>query len=537
MSDFTWAPPGDGVWWLTREHFPTPVSALFATLFPPVTAGWTRGAARYGLPLGPSRWAAVNSWLYFSPGPEQASSGALADAARETLATKRWRGEVRRWVDVERPPVVAENRTLQAVDPTALSDAELREHFEQAVTHFAAVAPLHFEHTGFDVAAGRLFLAAREWDVDPAAVAQLLAGASPASSAAAGHLDQIAAALTGVATPSSLADVRSAGPAAVAALDAYLDEYGWRLLSNDVATPTLAERPEVVVTTIRARVEGTAAAPRTGEPGVDAIRSRILLAERARFDELLADARLTYGLRDDDGGVCYSWPLGLVRRAVLEAGQRLVSRGVLLQADHLFEGDPAEISALIAGDRRPAAALADRFERRAAAAHAEPPLQLGEMTEGPGTSDAAVPPEVQELVDARAAYWGVDPRGPKERLRGTGIGSGSARGRACVIDAPDAVEQIEPGDVLVATMTTSAHNALFPIAAAVATAEGGLFSHAAILARELGIPAVVGVEELLDEIHTGDVVEVDPVAGTVTLVAAFRREPVAEPVLLHKQVR
>jgi pyruvate,water dikinase len=106
-----------------------------------------------------------------------------------------------------------------------------------------------------------------------------------------------------------------------------------------------------------------------------------------------------------------------------------------------------------------------------------------------------------------------------------------------VIDAPDAVEQIEPGDVLVATMTTSAHNALFPIAAAVATAEGGLFSHAAILARELGIPAVVGVEELLDEIHTGDVVEVDPVAGTVTLVAAFRRAPVAEPVLLHKQVR
>ncbi|MGH8984550.1 MAG: hypothetical protein ACRDY6_11835, partial [Acidimicrobiia bacterium] len=190
MSDFTWAPPGDGVWWLTREHFPTPVSTLFATLFPPTTTGWTRGAARYGLPLGASRWAAVNSWLYYSPGPEPANPAVLADAARETLSTKRWRGEVRRWVDAERPPVVAQNRSLQAIDPAALSDAELGEHFEQAVAHFAAVAPLHFEHTGFDVAAGRLVLAAREWDVDPAAVAQLLAGASPASSAAAEQLDR-----------------------------------------------------------------------------------------------------------------------------------------------------------------------------------------------------------------------------------------------------------------------------------------------------------------------------------------------------------
>jgi pyruvate,water dikinase len=467
----------------------------------------------------------VNSWLYYSPGPEPENPAALADAARETLATKRWRDEVRRWIDIERPPVVAENRSLQAVDPTTLSDAELREHFEHAVAHFAAAAPLHFEHTGFHVAAGRLFLAAREWDVDPSAVVPLLAGASPASSAAAGYLDRIAAALAGVATPSSLADVRAAGPGAAAALDAYLDDYGWRLLSNDVATPTLAERTEVVVTTIRARLEGTApaTAPRAGEAGMEAVRSRIPVAEQARFDELLADARLTYGLRDDDVGVCYSWPLGLVRRAVLEAGRRLASVGVLLDAEHLFEGDPAEISALVTGDRRPADALADRFERRVAAARAEPPLQLGDMPEGPETSDAAVPPAVQELVDARAAYWSVTPGRSEERLRGTGIGTGSASGRACVIDAPDALEQIEPGDVLVATMTTSAHNALFPIAAAVATAEGGLFSHAAILARELGIPAVVGVEGLLDEIHTGDVIDVDPVVGTVTVVSAFGR--------------
>lgn len=520
MSDFTWAPPGDGVWWLTREHFPAPVSRLFAALFPPTTAGWARGAARYGLPLGESRWATVNSWLYYCSGPEPTDHDALVDAARETLATKRWRAEVRHWLDVERPPIVAENRALQAIDPTALGDAEVRDHFERTVAHFAAVAPLHFEHTGFDVAAGRLLLAAREWDIDPTALAPLLAGASPASSAAVEHLDRIATAhgrADGNAAPASLADVRAASPDAAAALDTYLDDHGWRLLdSNDVAAPTLAERPELVLASIRARM--TARPTTAAEPHVDAIRPQVPEAERARFHELLADARSSYGLRDDDGGVCYSWPLGLVRGAVLEAGRRLAARGALLDAAHVFEAEPEQIAALLDGAGPSAATLAERARFRAAAAHAEPPIQLGDTEDTSGETAVSTPAEVQELVDARNAYWGLGPGRPEERLRGTGVGGAAATGTACVIDGADGFDRVEPGDVLVATTTTSAHNALFPIAAAVVTGEGGLFSHAAILARELGIPAVVGVARVLDEVENGDLVEVDPASGRVKVL-------------------
>ena len=69
-----------------------------------------------------------------------------------------------------------------------------------------------------------------------------------------------------------------------------------------------------------------------------------------------------------------------------------------------------------------------------------------------------------------------------------------------------------------ATATTSAFNTVFPIASAVATEYGGLLSHAAILARELGLPAVVGVDALLAGVHHGDIVEVDACAGIVCVV-------------------
>jgi pyruvate,water dikinase len=77
---------------------------------------------------------------------------------------------------------------------------------------------------------------------------------------------------------------------------------------------------------------------------------------------------------------------------------------------------------------------------------------------------------------------------------------------------------MEPGDVLVVPCTTPAFNMVLTLAGAIVTAEGGALSHAAVLARELGIPAVVGAPGALHEIPDGATVEVDPVAGTVRVV-------------------
>ena len=77
---------------------------------------------------------------------------------------------------------------------------------------------------------------------------------------------------------------------------------------------------------------------------------------------------------------------------------------------------------------------------------------------------------------------------------------------------------MQPGDVLVTRATSPAFNLVLGIAGGLVTVHGGPMSHAAVLSRELGLPAVIGVEDCLDYITTGDRVEVDPSAGVVTVL-------------------
>ena len=116
-------------------------------------------------------------------------------------------------------------------------------------------------------------------------------------------------------------------------------------------------------------------------------------------------------------------------------------------------------------------------------------------------------------------HLGMDASAPTDRThrrrgRHRTVYTGRARTAAT---ADEAIEKLEPGDVLVVRATSPAFNVVLSIAGAVVTANGGAMSHAAVLARELGIPAVVGAGAAL-EIPDGSLVEVDPVAGSVRVV-------------------
>lgn len=514
-----WEPPGDGVWWATPEHFPLPVSRLFAAIFPAVTVGWQRGAERYGLAMGPPRWATVNGWMYFSPGEvDPATLPALAEVAEQTLATAPWRDEVRRWLEDERPAVVAANRSRQARSPESLDDGELAAHLTEAIEHFHRWAPVHFEHAGFNLAGGRLFLAAEEWGLDPLEVSGLLAGASPATSEVERHVAAVAEALNraGALAPASLDELRAAGEDAAEALDRYLDDYGWRpITGHDLAEPTVGESPALVLAAVDARRTGRSSGPpETVDPA--AVRAKVPPGDRSRFDELLADARAAYALRDDDVGVCFNWPLGLVRRAVLEAGRRLTDRGRIDDRDHAFEATPDELTALLGGNGPGADELAARSHARAEAAGLRPPLHVGEPVAG--SRPPTLPPPVATLEEMNQATWRVGGTRPEAPLQGLGIGTTPTRGPARVVRQPSELGRLADGDVLVTVTTTTAFNAVFGLLAAVVTQEGGLFSHTAILARELGLPAVVGVPDLLDLVEDGDLVEVDPANHQVRVI-------------------
>jgi len=99
-------------------------------------------------------------------------------------------------------------------------------------------------------------------------------------------------------------------------------------------------------------------------------------------------------------------------------------------------------------------------------------------------------------------------------IRGTPASPGIARGIAHVIRSPVGA-RLEPGEVLVAPSTDPGWTPLFLTAGALVMEMGGMMSHGAVVAREYGIPAVVGVPDATDRIATGEHVTVDGSAGTV----------------------
>ena len=161
--------------------------------------------------------------------------------------------------------------------------------------------------------------------------------------------------------------------------------------------------------------------------------------------------------------------------------------------------------------------IAERMVVRAAQAAAVPPAHLGSPPSpepDPGLFPAAVGQHVRHFGAFLAAKFGG---GPQQAF---GVGVEPATGRAVVAASPaDAIERVEPGDVLVTTYTTPAYNVIMSVLGGVVTVAGGPNSHTAIVARERGIPAVIGVSDALERFSDGSMITVDPIAATVVEVA------------------
>lgn len=99
---------------------------------------------------------------------------------------------------------------------------------------------------------------------------------------------------------------------------------------------------------------------------------------------------------------------------------------------------------------------------------------------------------------------------------GTAASAGATRGPARLIHRPDEFARFQSGDILVCRTTDPAWTPLFGMASAVVTENGGMLSHAAIVAREFGIPAVLGVRAALELLTDGGPLAVDGSRGTVT---------------------
>ncbi|MEO7572946.1 MAG: PEP-utilizing enzyme [Acidimicrobiales bacterium] len=529
--------PGQGAWMSLRDHFPRAVTPEYARLLTTAMRdGEAVPMAAYGLPVKSLMVGLVHGHVYITPEPLIGKpSSALppapllwlaarlvpafrrrTKAAQRTLIERPWRADAKRWYATERQGWIDSNRALQAVTPEDLDDAALVEHLSEVRAHATAGYRRHFELHGPDLMPTGLLLACcDDWGIGPDLVLPVLAGSSPASMGQGPELDALRAA---VAANGPTADtVEALAAVAGPELDAFLADHGHRLVTGyDLDSLTLGELPTLVVSLSRPAVVRAAAEQ---DDSYATLRQRVPDAHHEELDTLVADARATFGIRDDNGALTGAWPVGLLRRAMLAAGRRLAEGNTLRDPSHALEATVDELQTLLTGSTVPTAdEVASRAKDRAERSELVPPLSLGPDLDIPVS---VLPAPMRAVSRAQlilrdsftAAYT------TRAKLEGDGIGGTVHQGRAVVAADPgDALSRLEPGDVLVAYGTTPAYNLALSIAGAVVVEEGGLLSHAAVIARELNLPAVIGAAGCMDSIPDGAMVEVDATTGRVRVL-------------------
>jgi rifampicin phosphotransferase len=539
-TELRFEPPGPGGWALDPVHFPRPVTRYWTEMHPePFKRGTNDFARYYGMLIDGLEMGYVNGFAYNTvrPAPDEEIPQRF-QRAQEVFEGKLWREQLREWDEVRKPASIAAHREILAVDPDALSDEELGTYLARCRDHHAAMITQHMRFTAAAMIPTGDFLAhVGDWtELPPAELLGLMRGAAPVS---AGGSDELERLTTAIGQDSAalellqsdddprqvLAALRSLGGEAGSAVSGYLDFVGYRPLDGfDISEPSALELPDALVRAIRIAAPGRDLQASEVEDRIADVRSKVPEEHRSEFDELLGEARLMYRLRDERGIYSDIWASGLMRRAVLAAGRRLASRGRIHDAEHLVDADVDEMRLLLSDSGGPSAdELGARFEYRAAHSAKDAPPALGPPPPPP-PDPSGLPPDVARLMRATeialgSLFGSSEAEHEEHMLRGLAASQGVYEGPARRASGPSEFGRIVQGDVLVTGATTEAFNILLPLLGAIVTDSGGLLSHSAIVAREYGIPGVVGTREATDRIADGMRVRVDGTAGEVTLLA------------------
>ncbi|WP_406633657.1 PEP/pyruvate-binding domain-containing protein [Pseudarthrobacter quantipunctorum] len=319
-------------------------------------------------------------------------------------------------------------------------------------------------------------------------------------------------------TPGELADRYRAGtlPApAQSGIQEFLSQYGHRAVAEiDLGMPRWSEKPEHILGMIAnyLRVEDPEQAPdRQFTRAAEHAETRISeLVERAGAKSRLRGrlvalclrrTRQLSGLRELPK-FCIVLVMAEMHRQLREVGTELAGNGTIGDAGDVFFLDfdelrvglrGADLKGIVARRRR----LYDVELRR----RRIPRLLLSDGTDVEAEMMAAAAALPQQAAD--------------DRLTGTPASAGTATGKARVIMDPVGA-RLEPGEILVAPSTDPGWTPLFMTAGALVMEMGGVVSHGAVVAREYGIPAVVGVADATTRLRDGQNVTVDGAAGTVT---------------------
>ena len=563
--------PTDGTWEKDTSHLCEPLTPIAETMWlPPMEAALQETAETYGLLIDGMDFRSVGGELYSHPRPPGGKEGAappwwllgivarLSPALRRKLRTAREAVStgvpdqmIDRWSTTWRPELAERIGELRSVDLEALDDAGLRLHLDRLSALFADAHRIHFLLFVPYLMGIRPFVELTDelldWGTSEAL--GLLDGLSDSSSAPTRHLQQVAAtvgtdpearavllAWAGEPLDDVLRSLEQSGSTeAASGIVEHLAEFGCRVTAFDPGRPTLDERPGLVLGVLRDLVaagtgpdelaDGLQRRRAEGEAAMEAAAEERDVApeDRQRLRSALDRARRVWPVREDNLFYTDSLPSGLVRRAMLDVGRRLVDRGELARADDACWLELAEVHDVLAGHPVDGdGSLRDRVQRRRAE-RAWVQAHPGPVTLGAPPED---PPDLRGLPEAvrqttGAMLWAFEQEfghaaeDPVGGIAGTPASPGRYTGPVRIVRSDADFSSIRPGDVLVCPITTPAWSLNFSRIGALVTDAGGALSHAAIVAREHAIPAVLATGRATAELRDDQLVTVDGTAGTV----------------------
>jgi pyruvate,water dikinase len=312
-----------------------------------------------------------------------------------------------------------------------------------------------------------------------------------------------------------------AGTASLRAADLrdFLAEYGHRSFSLDIHHPTFADEPKQVLRLLEVAGHGPDAAARVAarESAEREVRATIAARPLGRLkllilNQVLALARRYVSLREDQR---FAWQrtLALMRRAFLRIGERLATEERLAQADDIFFATLVEIKDL----SQPAQLRPDTCleavqaiaARRAAFERLQREFELAPHLTYPTFLRGNRPLKITSEEEDK---------GEKEdRWQGVPVSPGMVRGPVRVVLTPGQFERIAPGDILVTRSTDPGWTPIFGQLGGLIMERGGQLSHGSVIAREYGLPAVVGIPHITEHLCDDDLVLLDGLTGTVIL--------------------
>ena len=568
----SFTPPSPGAWELEQTHLTRAPSVFTASVFPDaMMAGFKAGSSHYGVLLDYLDVAVINRFIYYAPRPVGAPKSAKGTPpkllfqilqrvhpelrrrirrAGEVFRDRAWRKDLEWWDNEQRPALAAKAKALLAEDLAKATDAQLADHMRRAT---ALLKEAVFTHHRLNFCSllpvGDFLIHAMDWTGLPAGdLLQAMRGLSPVSAGATEELVELRKAL--LRSPDALTLVKSTADdeevlsqlqsrqdAVGAAARAYVDVVGLRILgAYDVADRHTREHPDMIMKVIRASVSGEEMSRRAqAAKALAAIREKVPPAHHAEFDALLAEAQSVYRVRDERVFHGDTMASGVVRRAILAVGERLVSQGRAKDPEDLVDATPDEIVALLEGRPGPAAEeIAERARWRRETPISFAPANLG-FEPSPPPPPEWFPPEAARLQRitslilslifdvhkgegaAKAApYEGAS---AQTMLKGFAVSPGVYEGPVRLIRDVEELPTVQQGEVLVASSTGSTFNVVLPLIGAIITERGGVLSHAAIVSREYGLPGVVGCVGATKKLKTGMRVRVDGDKGEVWTIA------------------